>query len=184
MISYLDVNVRSNPVTCLMSYRILGGILLATQAIAAQSQIAAPPLLSNPPEARSPVVLMAVNDPRNGKGAFSFEGHENPPVIRAFPGEDIRLRYINAMSADSHERCIGQPCMNMTNLHFHGLHVPPTAPQDDVLTMMAIPGQSLDYVVNIPSDQPPGLYWYHPHPHGETYQQDLDGMSEACRIHP
>jgi FtsP/CotA-like multicopper oxidase with cupredoxin domain len=70
----------------------------------------------------------------------------------------------------------------MTNLHFHGLHVSPTAPQDDVLTMMAMPGQSLDYVVNIPSDQPPGLYWYHPHPHGESYQQDLDGMSGAIVI--
>jgi hypothetical protein len=78
MISYLDVNVRSNPVTCLMSYRILGGIVLAAQAIAAQSQIAAPPLLSNPPEARSPFVLTAVNDPRTGKGAFSFEGREIP----------------------------------------------------------------------------------------------------------
>jgi FtsP/CotA-like multicopper oxidase with cupredoxin domain len=182
MISYLDVNVRSNPVSCLMRYRILGGILLAAQAAAAQSQSAPTPLLSNPPEARSPFVLTAVSDPRTGKGAFSFEGREDPPVIRAFPGEDIRLTYINAMSADSHERCIGQPCRNMTNLHFHGLHVSPTAPQDDVLTMMAMPGQSLDYVVNIPSDQPPGLYWYHPHPHGESYQQDLDGMSGAIVI--
>ncbi len=30
--------------------------------------------------------------------------------------------------------------MNMTNLHFHGLHVSPDAPQDDVITMMAMPG--------------------------------------------
>lgn len=175
MISYLDRNVCR-------TYRILGGILLASQAIAAQSQSASSPLLSNPPEARSPFVLTAVNDPRTGKGAFSFEGHEDPPVIRAFPGEDIHLTYINAMSPHSTERCIGQPCRNMTNLHFHGLHVAPTAPQDDVLTMMAMPGQSLDYVVNIPSDQPPGLYWYHPHPHGESYQQDLDGMSGAIVI--
>ena len=175
MTSYLGGNVRR-------SYRILGGILLAAQAVAAQIQSASPPLLSNPPEARSPIVLTAVNDPRTGKGAFSFSGREDPPVIRAFPGEDLRLKYINAMSANSPERCIGQPCMNMTNLHFHGLHVAPTSPQDDALTMMAMPGQSLDYVVNIPSDQPPGLYWYHPHPHGESYQQDLDGMSGAIVI--
>jgi FtsP/CotA-like multicopper oxidase with cupredoxin domain len=31
-------------------------------------------------------------------------------------------------------------------------------------------------------DQPPGLYWYHTHPHGESYQQDLDGMSGAIVI--
>jgi FtsP/CotA-like multicopper oxidase with cupredoxin domain len=36
--------------------------------------------------------------------------------------------------------------------------------------------------VNIAFDQPPGLYWYHTHPHGESYQQDLDGMSGAIVI--
>jgi FtsP/CotA-like multicopper oxidase with cupredoxin domain len=72
--------------------------------------------------------------------------------------------------------------MNMTNLHFHGMHVSPNAPQDDVITMMAMPGQTLRYVVNIPLDEPPGLYWYHTHPHGESYQQSLDGMSGAIVI--
>jgi FtsP/CotA-like multicopper oxidase with cupredoxin domain len=61
-------------------------------------------------------------------------------------------------------------CMNMTNLPFHGLHVSPDAPGDDVLTMMAMPGESLHYTVHIPADQPPGLHWYHTHPHGESYQ--------------
>jgi FtsP/CotA-like multicopper oxidase with cupredoxin domain len=36
--------------------------------------------------------------------------------------------------------------------------------------------------VQIPADQPSGLYWYHTHPHGESYQQDLDGMSGAIVI--
>src|ERR1700751_1977929 len=36
--------------------------------------------------------------------------------------------------------------------------------------------------VDIPHDQAPGLYWYHTHPHGESYQQDLDGMSGAIVI--
>ena len=72
--------------------------------------------------------------------------------------------------------------MNMTNLHFHGLHVSPNAPGDDVLTMIAMPGESLHYTVDIPADQAPGLYWYHTHPHGESYQQNLDGMSGAIII--
>src|ERR1700723_1694374 len=139
-------------------------------------------LLPDPPQVVNSFELQAINDPATGKGAFLFEGHEVPPVIRATPGEDIRLTYINAMSTDSRERCIDGPCMNMTNLHFHGLHVSPAAPQDDVISMMAMPGQSLHYVVNIPLDQPPGLYWYHTHPHGESYQQDLDGMSGAIVI--
>jgi FtsP/CotA-like multicopper oxidase with cupredoxin domain len=53
------------------------------------------------------------------------------------------------------------PCVDMTNLHFHGLSVSPDAPQDDVLTMLAKPGQVLHYSVRIPGDHPPGLFWYH-----------------------
>jgi FtsP/CotA-like multicopper oxidase with cupredoxin domain len=48
--------------------------------------------------------------------------------------------------------------------------------------MMAMPGQSLHYTVQIPKDHPPGLYWYHTHPHGESYRQALDGMSGALVI--
>ena len=134
------------------------------------------------PQVVSPFELRAINDSATGKGAFVFEGHEVPPVVRAVPGGAIQLEYINQMSKSSREVCVDGPCMNMTNLHFHGLHVSPDAPGDDVLTMMAMPGQSLHYTVDIPADQPPGLYWYHTHPHGESYQQDLDGMSGAIVI--
>src|SRR5271154_3993428 len=134
------------------------------------------------PQVASPFELRAINDPVTGKGTFVFEGHEIPPVIRAVPGGTIQLEYVNQMSNSSSEVCVDGPCMNMTNLHFHGLHVSPNAPGDDVLGMMAMPGESLHYIVNIPLDQPPGLYWYHTHPHGESYQQDLDGMSGAIVI--
>jgi len=146
------------------------------------SQVRESVLISDPPETRSPVTLSAVNDPKTGKGAFSFNGVEDPPVIRVAPGETLKLAYDNKMSANSSEECIYSLCMNMTNLHFHGLHVSPNSPQDDVLTMMAMPGQSLYYAVDVPADQPPGLYWYHTHPHGESYQQSLDGMSGAIVI--
>jgi FtsP/CotA-like multicopper oxidase with cupredoxin domain len=72
--------------------------------------------------------------------------------------------------------------MDMTNLHFHGLTVSPNAPQDDVLGMLAMPGQALHYSVEIPRDHPPGLFWYHTHPHGESHRQVLDGMSGAIVI--
>ena len=182
MISYRTSNARMSSLKCSMCLAIIGGVPLTAPVVNTQSQIASQPHLSSPPEARSPIVLTAINDPQTGKAAFSFNGREDPPVIRALPGEEIRLTYINAMSTASHERCIDGPCMNMTNLHFHGLHVSPDAPQDDVISMMAMPGQTLHYLVNIPLDQPPGLYWYHTHPHGESYQQDLDGMSGAIVI--
>jgi len=161
---------------------ILCSICLHAQIPKRGAEVVPGVLLPDQSEVRSGFVLLAVTDPETGKSSFSFAGQEIPPVIRISPGQDIRLTYRNEMSAQSRERCIYGPCMNMTNLHFHGLHVSPNAPQDDVLTMMAMPGQSLHYVVNIPLDQPPGLYWYHTHPHGESYQQDLDGMSGAIVI--
>jgi FtsP/CotA-like multicopper oxidase with cupredoxin domain len=113
------------------------------------------------PQVVSPFELQAINDPATGKGAFVFEGQEVPPVVRAVPGGAIQLEYVNQMSRSSSEVCVDGPCRNMTNLHFHGLHVSPDAPGDDVLTMMAMPGESLHYTVVIPEDQSPGLYWYH-----------------------
>jgi suppressor of ftsI len=137
--------------------------------------------ITDPPTAQSPIELSAVTD-STGRAAFSFEGKQDPPVIRASPGDSIRLTYRNEMSPTIHGKCATGPCMNMTNLHFHGLHVSPNAPQDDVLSMVAMPGETLDYKVEIPLNQPPGLYWYHTHPHGESNKQVLDGMSGAIVI--
>ncbi|MGA9670866.1 MAG: multicopper oxidase family protein [Terracidiphilus sp.] len=157
--------------------------LMLCRALSAQKsgpQIRVP--LPEPPQVRSPFSLLAVTDPKTGKSAFSFDGREIPPVIRVSPGQQIKLEFLNQMSSDSLETCVDGKCQNMTNLHFHGLHVSPNAPQDDVISMMAMPGESLKYTVDIPSNQPPGLYWYHTHPHGESYQQSLDGMSGAIVI--
>jgi FtsP/CotA-like multicopper oxidase with cupredoxin domain len=103
-------------------------------------------------------------------------------VIRASPGDVLKITYINDLPAKSSETCAVNPCMNMTNLHFHGLAVSPNSPQDDVIGMMAMPGQVLRYSLEIPRNHPPGLFWYHTHPHGESHRQALDGMSGAIVI--
>jgi suppressor of ftsI len=168
---------RSNSAVISLS---IAGILCA--CVPCYAQVRGSGLLSDPPEARSPITLSAVSDPKTGKSSFSFNGVEDPPVIRVSPGGTLSVTYDNKMSAKSSEQCIYGLCMNMTNLHFHGLHVSPDSPQDDVITMLAMPGQTLHYAVEVPADQPPGLYWYHTHPHGESYQQSLDGMSGAIVI--
>jgi suppressor of ftsI len=182
MITYPSVKAGRSFLACVTCLGLFCGVQLEAGGPPSAIAVSKPVLVSDPPETRSPVSLKAINDPDTGKAAFSFNGREDPPVIRATPGEDIRVTYINAMSTHSKEHCVDGPCTNMSNLHFHGLHVSPDAPQDDVITMMTMPGQSLHYIVNIPLDQPPGLYWYHTHPHGESYQQDLDGMSGAIVI--
>src|SRR5882762_3356313 len=142
-------------------------------------------LLPEPPQVQAKnhvvsLILHAVNE--NGRDAFAFNGGTVAPVIRAFPGDVLKIAYINDLPARSSETCAVNPCMNMTNLHFHGLAVSPNAPQDDVLGMIAMPGQVLHYSVEIPRHHPPGLFWYHTHPHGESHRQALDGMSGAIVI--
>jgi FtsP/CotA-like multicopper oxidase with cupredoxin domain len=141
--------------------------------------------LPEPPQVRpknhvSSLTLTAVNE--NGRDAFAYEGETVAPVIRASPGDTLKITYVNHLPANSAETCAVNPCMDMTNLHFHGLTVSPNAPQDDVLGMIAMPGQSLHYSVQIPRDHTPGLFWYHTHPHGESHRQVSDGMSGAIVI--
>jgi suppressor of ftsI len=143
-------------------------------------------LLSTPPELHakhhtlSLTLRAAVGS--DGKNSFYFDGQPNAPTLRLSPGDQLKITYINDLPARAQETCAIMPCMDMTNLHFHGLTVSPDAPQDDVLGMMAAPGQTLHYTVQIPNDHPPGLYWYHTHPHGESHRQALDGMSGAIVI--
>ena len=70
-----------------------------------------------------------------------------------------------------------------TNLHFHGLTVPPVCHQDDVLKTSIQPDDPpFEYRFRIPDDEPPGLYWYHPHIHGFSRKQVLGGASGALII--
>jgi len=140
----------------------------------------------NPPELRAKhhtlSLTLHAGIARDGKNSFYFDGQPNAPTLRLAPGDQLKINYINNLPAKPQESCAITPCMDMTNLHFHGLTVSPDAPQDDVLNMMAKPGQSLRYTVQIPENHPPGLYWYHTHPHGESHRQVLDGMSGALVI--
>jgi FtsP/CotA-like multicopper oxidase with cupredoxin domain len=147
---------------------------MALFAVAALGQDRALPEL---PQITTPVTLAAASDPVTGRSEFRYRDNNVPPVMRVLPGSTLNVEYKNELDVQSREDCFGHPCMNMTNLHFHGLHVSPNAPQDDVLDMMASPGETLHYAVQVPRQQPPGLYWYHTHSHGESYVQDLDGMS-------
>lgn len=98
------------------------------------------------------------------------------PTIRVNPGDTIVMDV-----SDQLQKIHGDKFD--INIHFHGIGSSPEAPGDDVLGTLARPGQSLHYVVHIPKNQEPGLYWYHPHVHGETaYQVGSGGMSGAIVV--
>lgn len=163
------VNMRATAV-------VFTAFVFATALIAQQT------VVPDPPEARDQLTLTAAYDADQGHNAFFSAGKPIAPTIRVLPGAVINLSYVNNLPIHSKERCALGPCLDQSNLHFHGLHVSPDRPQDDVLTMMSTPGHTLNYHVEIPSYAAPGLYWYHTHPHGESSRQALDGMSGAIII--
>ena len=77
-----------------------------------------------------------------------------------------------------------------TNLHAHGFAVPPVKPQDDTLTICTDPAvgprrcgqRAFTYHFHVSNDMTEGLYWYHPHVHGEVQAQMLMGLTGAIVV--
>jgi FtsP/CotA-like multicopper oxidase with cupredoxin domain len=87
----------------------------------------------------------------------------------------------NSVPADSD--CNGTMTSASTNLHFHGMNIPPKCHEDETLFTLINPGDpAFLYQFQVPADEPPGLYWYHPHPHGLTESQVLGGASGALIV--
>ena len=102
------------------------------------------------------------------------------PTLEVRPGERIRVDLHNALLPIQSEDAHGLP--DETNLHFHGLTTSPNPPSDDVLTTLLEPNQRTSYDVRLADDQPPGIYWYHPHAHHETSWQVGNGMAGAILV--
>jgi FtsP/CotA-like multicopper oxidase with cupredoxin domain len=129
------------------------------------------------------------------------DGKESPN-LRLHPGDLLVLNLKNdltdftgsGVAAPSHEmhattKKEPDPCASglmtatSTNLHFHGLTIPSTCHQDEVLKTSVQPGDKpFQYRFRIPADEPPGLYWYHPHVHGFSKAQVLGGASGALIV--
>jgi FtsP/CotA-like multicopper oxidase with cupredoxin domain len=78
--------------------------------------------------------------------------------------------------------CNGVMSADASNIHFHGTNVAPVCGQDEVVHTLVAPGQSFTYNVQVPSNEPPGLYWYHPHPHGFSEGQVQGGATGALIV--
>lgn len=120
------------------------------------------------------------------------------PTLRLNPGDTLLLNVKDRipdgtaesksemdMAAPAGPTCGdgGTATLQSTNVHFHGLNVPPLCHQDDVLTTLIQPGSpGFQYKMQIPSTEPPGLYWYHPHVHGFTEFQVNGGAAGALVV--
>jgi FtsP/CotA-like multicopper oxidase with cupredoxin domain len=119
------------------------------------------------------------------------------PTLRLKPGDLLILQLKNDLTATAapsghphthamkqHDPCAsGAMTATATNLHFHGLTIPSVCHQDDVLKTSISPHDApFEYRFRIPADEPPGLYWYHPHIHGFSKLQVLGGASGALIV--
>jgi FtsP/CotA-like multicopper oxidase with cupredoxin domain len=105
------------------------------------------------------------------------------PKSRHAPMAEMAMGDMKAAAAQSNPCLGGMVTATTTNIHFHGMNVPPICHQDEVVkTVIPNNGQPFQYSVQIPANDPPGLYWYHPHPHGFSATQVYGGAAGALII--
>jgi suppressor of ftsI len=101
------------------------------------------------------------------------------PTLVVKPGDMIRIKLVDHLD---------EP----TNLHFHGLEVPPTGHADDIFVSVN-PGKSFQYAFRLPRSAPTGTFWYHSHemvpmsqmtryPNAYSEEQVFDGLSGLIEV--
>ena len=151
-------------------------------------------------------VDLAVRNSRQSDGSVRYcyvspDGSQSP-TLRLRPGDLLILHLKNELvefagtgpstSAQHHHAGHAKsadPCdsgvmsLISTNMHFHGMTVPALCHQDEVLKTSIQPDDpAFEYRFRVPQDEPPGLYWYHPHIHGFSKTQVIGGASGAIIV--
>lgn len=146
--------------------------------------------------------VMGYSVDQNGYSHYCYNyetgnGVVEAPTLRLNQGDNLELKVVDRikqqdgsvmkmdMGSSTDPVCgdTGTPTVASTNVHFHGLNVPPKCHQDDVINTLIQPGTpGFGYKMQIPKDEPPGLYWYHPHIHGFTEFQVNGGAAGALIV--
>jgi len=155
-------------------------------------------------------VDLAIRNHREPDGStrycYTLPDGAQSPTLRVHPGDWVELHLQNDLADLSQQQTLAQmpdpgpicttkpklsadPCTSgamtavSTNLHFHGLSVPALCHQDDVLKTSIQPTDAaFEYRFQVPEDESPGLYWYHPHVHGFSAAQVSGGASGALIV--
>ena len=100
--------------------------------------------------------------------ALTYNGSLPGPTLRVRPGDRISLGFSNKLDAP-------------TNLHTHGLRVSPEGNGDNSFVTVE-PGAIFEYEFRLGRDHPPGVFWYHPHHHGNVAEQIFGGLYGAIIV--
>jgi FtsP/CotA-like multicopper oxidase with cupredoxin domain len=143
-------------------------------------------VVKNPPALYSQGGSLTVNLSYNtttdadGRPLYCFttsQGVESP-TLHVHPGDHLIVNVKNnlpkataasAMQMSTNAALVcGASTMDASsvNIHYHGTNVSPTCHSDEVIHTLINSGETFTYNIAFPTDEPPGLYWYHPHVHG------------------
>jgi FtsP/CotA-like multicopper oxidase with cupredoxin domain len=132
----------------------------------------------------------------DGRTLFCFVTPDGAqaPTLHVKPGDRLDMLIHNkvpappagapteVMSSPS-DQC-GSAMMTITslNVHFHGTNTSPACHSDNVIRTLINSNESFNYSIQFPIDEPPGLYWYHPHVHGIAEAALQGGASGAIIV--
>ena len=138
---------------------------------------------------------------------FTDSNGAQSPTLHVNPGDRIAMSVTNLVDGAQPQMAMVMPKMPMhhspaivrgpaptvcgstdpmnpasVNVHFHGTNTPPVCHQDEVIRTLINAGETFEYAIEIPGDEPPGLYWYHPHIHGIAEVAVQGGASGAIVV--
>ena len=112
-----------------------------------------------------------------GRTLFCYETPDGleSPTLHVQPGDLVTIDLTNMLPPGANPHPVfasgGAACRDnlMTdtsvNMHFHGLNISPKCHSDETIHTLVNSGETFTYKLKIPENEPPGLYWYHPHVH-------------------
>ncbi len=127
------------------------------------------------------VVNLSYNTTTDSAGrtlyCFTTPDGKESPTLHIHPGDTLTVNVKNnlptpapstAMQVSTSAQVCGAGTQDASsvNIHYHGTNTSPTCHSDEVIHTLINSGQSFTYKLAFPSNEPPGLYWYHPHVHG------------------
>jgi FtsP/CotA-like multicopper oxidase with cupredoxin domain len=126
-----------------------------------------------------------------GRALFCFmtpDGTENP-TLHVKPGDTLNITVTNNTPASPVEEPFNAPNCGDTamtgssmNIHYHGTNTSPACGGDNVTKALINSGTTFQYSLVFPTNEPPGLYWYHPHVHGIAESALLGGAVGALVV--
>jgi FtsP/CotA-like multicopper oxidase with cupredoxin domain len=131
---------------------------------------------------------------KEGRTLYCFvtRGGVESPTLYVKPGDTLDINLTNrlpppARPADGmvmDSKVCGDATMNASsvNMHFHGTNTSPTCHSDEVIHTLVNSGETFHYHIKFPATEPPGLYWYHPHVHGQSEAAVLGGATGAIVV--